>query len=89
MIHVMFVCTGNICRSPMAEYYLKHLTVQHHMNSITSFSAGIFGCVDTPAADHALTVMNEIGIDLSGHLGKQLNDFLVSQADFRTGINDF
>ena len=34
MINVMFVCHGNICRSPMAEFVLKDLTAKHNLDGV-------------------------------------------------------
>ncbi|MFC1852004.1 low molecular weight protein-tyrosine-phosphatase [candidate division CSSED10-310 bacterium] len=79
---VLFVCTGNICRSPMAEYYLKHLIENRKIDFLSTFSAGTHGCIGIPAAENASLIMQEQGIDMSAHEGNQINEYMVSQADW-------
>lgn len=69
--NVLVVCTGNICRSPMAEYILKS-----HFNSsddILIHSAGTHALVSHPADDVVLDLMHHKGYNLSSHRAKQLN----------------
>lgn len=82
MLNILFVCTGNICRSPMAEYYLKHLIETKNIAFLTTFSAGVHACAGLPASEHAITVMSELGIDLSQHQGKQLTSYMVEFANW-------
>ncbi len=63
-MNVIFVCTGNTCRSPMAEGYLKSKNLPDINISSRGFSGG-----DT-ANEKSVAVMNEIGIDISKHLSK-------------------
>jgi arsenate reductase (thioredoxin) len=66
VISVLFVCTGNSCRSPMAEGLLKHLGG----NRVKVMSAG-----SHPAErvnPHAVEVMEELGIDISGYHTKSI-----------------
>lgn len=67
---VLFLCTGNSCRSQMAEGLLRHLTGDR----CESLSAGV-----KPAGyvhPLAVEVMQELGIDISGHRSKSIWDFL-------------
>ena len=61
---ILFVCTGNTCRSPMAEAYLKQ-------KGIYAESRGL-AANGMPASQNAIAVMKEIGIDISGHISRQL-----------------
>ena len=74
--HILVVCIGNICRSPMAEYFLKqqypHLQIE---------SAGISGLVGHAADDKARLCMQRHGIDMSPHVAKKLNADLIKKAD--------
>jgi arsenate reductase len=65
---VLFLCTGNSCRSQMAEGLTTHLLG----NSIEAFSAGTD---PQPLNQYAVEVMQEIGIDISRHRPKQLSEF--------------
>jgi protein arginine phosphatase len=59
-IHVLFVCTGNTCRSPMAEALLKHKQLSH----IHVKSAGVFAMEGSDASEHAKAVLAEKGVDI-------------------------
>ncbi|MCH7330882.1 low molecular weight protein-tyrosine-phosphatase [Acinetobacter modestus] len=73
---ILVVCVGNICRSPMAEYLLKHDYPQ-----LTIESAGISGLSGHPADDKAQLCMQHLGIDISGHIAKKLNAEHLKKAD--------
>lgn len=73
---VLVVCVGNICRSPMAEYFLKHACPE-----LTVSSAGIQAMVNYPADDKAQQCMHHFGLDLQPHKARQLNTAMVKEAD--------
>jgi protein-tyrosine-phosphatase len=58
--NILFVCTGNTCRSPMAEALLKHQKLPH----VEVKSAGIFAMDGGDASAHAKAVLAEKGIEL-------------------------
>lgn len=64
---VLFLCTGNSCRSQMAEGWARHL----HTDLVDAYSAGL---EQHGLNLHAVRVMAEIGIDISGHRSKTLDD---------------
>src|SRR5215211_1929646 len=81
---VLFVCTGNVCRSPMAEGLFKHAV--RGRGNYRVVSAGV-GAVDgQPASDHAVRALSELGIDISNHRSRHLTAELVSQADYIFGM---
>jgi len=76
--YVLFVCTGNMCRSPMAEYLLRH-----HFESHSSWefcSAGVFAADGSPASSLAIEVMREKGIDLTPHLSRKLTKDIIDSS---------
>jgi arsenate reductase len=72
--NILFLCTGNSCRSQMAEGLCRH----HRGTSIAPFSAGIEKHGLNPLA---VKVMAEIGIDISSHFSKTLDDIDVDSLD--------
>jgi len=77
--HVLIVCVGNICRSPMAEAVLRHALREQAEISVES--AGLGAMVDWPAAEHAEALLSERGIDISAHRARQLTPELLQEAD--------
>lgn len=64
---IIFVCTGNTCRSPMAQGYLKAAMLP----DIEVLSRGIYAD-GSPVSQNSVTVMKELGIDISGHISSPL-----------------
>ncbi len=71
---ILFVCTGNTCRSPMAEGIFNSLAEE-----FVAESAGIFAGGE--ASENAVAVMKEIGIDIKGRKARQINADIINDAD--------
>lgn len=67
MKKIIFVCTGNTCRSPMAEGYLK----SKNRKDLDIISRGL-AADGSPVSENSLFAMKELGIDISAHTSKQL-----------------
>lgn len=76
---ILFVCTGNTCRSPMAEAICKKVLGESKEREI--ISRGMNVTMPSPASENAILVMAERGIDLSSHYARQLEAEDVWQAD--------
>ncbi|MBX7237085.1 MAG: hypothetical protein K1X65_22065 [Caldilineales bacterium] len=82
MKHLLIVCTGNICRSPMAEALLAQEIADAGLAAeVEVASAGTYAVVGAGASGGSVLAMAERGLDLSGHRGRQLDARLVGGAD--------
>lgn len=75
MMNVIFVCTGNTCRSPMAEYYLK----SKNLKNVDVISRGFTG--GEPVNENAVQVMAEVGIKIGSHFSKRILSYDIENAD--------
>ena len=86
---ILFVCTGNTCRSPMAEAIMRKLIADRrginpaelHDHGVVLASAGISATMGGRPSPEAVGVMAKIGIDLSDHESQPLTGHLVHRAD--------
>lgn len=78
--NVLFVCTGNICRSPLAASLLERALKEHGLE-VTVTSAGTGAWDGAPASEGAYLIGLEHGLDLSAHRARLLSRELVEQAD--------
>lgn len=78
MLRLMFLCTGNSCRSQMAEGWARKLGERHGENWLAVQSAGIEAHGKNP---RAITVMQEAGVDISGQESTRVTDDMLEQTD--------
>jgi protein-tyrosine-phosphatase len=79
---ILFVCTGNICRSPMAVGLLRQRLAEEEPSlSHNIFSAGVWAADGRPASENTLAVMAERGIDITDHIAHTINADDVAEAD--------
>jgi len=85
-VKVLMVCSGNICRSPMAAEYLRHRTAQSGLEHVVVDSAGTLGIRDRPASAEAIATLAEIGLDLSHHRSKGLTAADLRSSELVIGV---
>lgn len=82
MIRILIVCTGNVCRSPMAEGLLrKLLREQNRHGEFVVESAGTYPLDGSAASLEAINTAAEDGVDIRGHVARSLTARLVERAD--------
>ncbi|HEV7389380.1 MAG TPA: low molecular weight protein arginine phosphatase [Gemmatimonadaceae bacterium] len=80
-MNLLFVCSGNTCRSPMAEALARKIAARRGIQDVSISSAGTNAWDNVPATDEALLVGMERDIDLTGHRARKLTSAIVSEAD--------
>jgi RpiB/LacA/LacB family sugar-phosphate isomerase len=81
---LLFVCTGNTCRSPMAEALARRAL--DGRPGWTVRSAGIGAVNGLPAANYAVAAMRDVGLDLSSHRSQMLTGRLIRESDLILGL---
>jgi protein-tyrosine-phosphatase len=79
--NLLFVCTGNTCRSPMAEAVARGALQQRGWTHVDVRSAGVAAAAGHAASDLAVAVSGERALDLSAHASQQVTPELVEWAD--------
>ncbi|WP_040412165.1 low molecular weight protein arginine phosphatase [Desulfosporosinus sp. OT] len=77
-LKLLFICTGNTCRSPMAE----GLAQEMFGDAVQVSSAGIEAWEGTEASSYALEVLKERNVDLSRHRSRKIRAELLAEADW-------
>ncbi len=80
--HILVVCTGNICRSPMAEGLLKHALAgqPEPLRSLKVISAGVATRPGEAVSENSVIALKKAGIDISGHRSRPVTQELLDGA---------
>ena len=79
---ILIVCTGNLCRSPMAQGLLRQRLSEEGLDTnYRVLSAGVWAVDDNPASANAVEVMAQQGIDITDHIAHTITANDVAEAD--------
>lgn len=78
---ILFVCSGNSCRSPLAEGLLRVKLPVRLQDEVEVKSAGTLGIEDSPAARYSVELVQEMGGDISNHRSQSLTEELMRETD--------
>ena len=78
---VLFICQGNVCRSPYAGRYLRKIAVDRNLRGICSRSAGLDVRVSAPSPELAIRVAKTLGVELMGHRSKPVTEDMIENTD--------
>ena len=78
---ILFVCTGNTCRSPLAEAIARRMLSELGKDNVIVSSAGTNAWEGSPASDAAILVGVERGLDLSEHRSRRLTAEMLADVD--------
>jgi protein-tyrosine-phosphatase len=82
MSGILVVCTGNICRSPMAEGFLRASLARRLGDDAPAVrSAGLAGWDGSGATDEAIRAAGELGVDIGAHVARHLDDPILDEPD--------
>ena len=87
-MRILFVCTGNTCRSPLAEAIVKRMVSDAGRTDIEVSSAGVQAWAGSPASDEALLVGLERNLDISAHRSRPLTPEILDQSDLILAMSD-
>jgi len=79
--NILFLCTGNACRSPMALGLFRNRLPERLRKRVISTSCGTGALENEPATEDAVQAARELGVDLSSHRSQSLSKFLIEYAD--------
>ncbi|MFR8103603.1 MAG: low molecular weight protein arginine phosphatase [Clostridia bacterium] len=80
MKKIMFICTGNICRSAMAHKMLEKIAEEENLD-IKVYSAGIYAENGDTSTYNAIETMEEYGVDLKAHRATNVKDSEIEEMD--------
>lgn len=81
VLHILFVCTGNICRSPTAERLVALYGSKAKIRDLTASSAGTRAVIGHPMQSEAASVLTELGGSADDFVARQLSSRLIGEAD--------
>ena len=82
---ILFVCTANVCRSPMAEAIFNGLTEERGL-AWRAESAGVAALVDEDITPNARSALDEVGIYANEHRARQVGEEMLEEADLVLGM---
>lgn len=85
---LLFICTGNTCRSPLAEVIARHESERRGWTTVEAQSAGIFAASGESASEGACTVAQRRGLDLDDHRASTITPELIAWADLVIGMSE-
>ena len=79
-MNILFVCTGNTCRSPMAAALFNKIAIEKNLD-VRIESAGLFANEGEGASTEAIIAMKKYDVDLMGHHSQAINSELLEKSD--------
>lgn len=78
---ILFVCSGNTCRSPMAEGIFREMVKKEGLENIEISSAGLAAAAGDRACENAVEAAKKYGVDISNHVSRQFNAYILMDTD--------
>ena len=78
---ILFVCTGNTCRSPMAEGLFKKMLIDKNTENIECSSAGLFAMTGDEVSVNSVKACERFGVDISSHRARRITAYILDETD--------
>lgn len=86
---ILFICTGNTCRSPMAAAFFQKLVDEKNIKTIEVKSAGVCTIAGLLATQESIQLLEAEGVDLKKHRSRQLTEDMVKKTDLILGMTPY
>ena len=81
MKKIIFICTGNTCRSPMAEGLFREMLKQRGIEDVICESAGLYALAGDEAQPNAIEAARELGADITAHRARPYSHYMAEDTD--------
>lgn len=78
---ILFVCTGNTCRSPMAEGLFRKIVYDKKIDNIECSSAGLFAMTGDEVSLNSVKACERFGVDISAHRARRITEYILDETD--------
>ncbi len=78
---ILFVCTGNTCRSPMAEGIFKKIVSDKKIQNVECSSAGLFAMTGDEVTQESVKACERFGVDISSHRARRITAYILDETD--------
>ncbi|MBR3818539.1 MAG: low molecular weight phosphatase family protein [Clostridia bacterium] len=78
---ILFVCTGNTCRSPMAEGLFRKIVFDKKIDNIECSSAGLFAMTGDEVSVNSVKACERFGVDISSHRARRITSYILDETD--------
>ncbi len=78
---ILFVCTGNTCRSPMAEGLFQKMLTDKNAKNIECSSAGLFAMTGDEVSVNSVKACERFGVDISSHRARRITAYILDETD--------
>ncbi len=80
-MNILFVCTGNTCRSPMAEGLFKKLLADRKIENVSCSSAGLFAMTGDEVTPNSVKACERFEVDISAHRARRITSYILDETD--------
>ena len=80
-MNILFVCTGNTCRSPMAEGLFKKILADKGIDNIFCSSAGLFAMTGDEVTPNSVKACERFAVDISAHRARRITSYILDETD--------